>query len=179
MNEFVNYKKRNVNLPWGCKDLLDVLQSQQLKAGVSGLTTVHEKSFAAARSEIGKYVEMMLKSRAILFMLEMDAPDNGLKLGLSRMEGGIMFASVEFREGSGQEATIRSFLAREGLKVPCDAGMPAHFLPDSPVWLSHRISPLPTDGRGLADLLTRLFRDVCGLKEEDGLRFHCFEFSSD
>jgi hypothetical protein len=173
MNEFVDYKKRDINLPGGCKDLLDVLQPQQVKAAVPDLTTVREGSCAAALSDTGKYVWLVFGSRVLLFMLEMDAPDHGLKLSLSRMEGGIMFASVEFRENSGREAAIRSFLAREGLKVPCVVGTAADFIPDSPV--SYRISPLPTDGRGLAVLLTSLFRDVGGLKEDAELRFHWYE----
>jgi hypothetical protein len=177
MNEFVNYKKRNINLPWGCKNLLDVLHPQQLKAGIPDVTMAHEKSFVGTFSDIEKHVSMMFESRALLFMLGMDAPDDRLKLEVSRMEGGIMFAWVEFREDSGQEAAIRSFLAREGLKAPCVAGTPASFIPDSPV--SYRISPLPIDPRGLAELFTNLLREVGGLKEDAELRFHCFEFSND
>ena len=177
MNEFVNYKKRNINLPWGCKDLQAVLQPQQVKESVSDATITHEKSFVAALSEIGKYVGMMFESRALLFMWEIDAPDKGLKLNVTQMEGGTMFASVDFREDSGPEAAMRGFFARAGLKVPYVSGMSENFSPCSPGWLSYRIVPLPTDARALADLLTSLFRDVCGLKGEDGLRFQIYEFS--
>ena len=121
MSKFVNYKKRSVTLPRGCKNLIDVLQPHGLPKLVSkvytGAISPNEKptvtrgeSFTGGLSGIDKYVTMVFESRAHSFILMVTPPDEKFTVDVDRMEDGTMGASVVVQSGTEQESC--SFLFR-------------------------------------------------------------------
>jgi hypothetical protein len=85
MSEFVNYRKRGITLPKGCKNLFDVLQSHGLPKLASGVQTgaipadeepvvTRGESVTGKLSDIGKYVAMVFESRARSFLLMVTPP---------------------------------------------------------------------------------------------------------
>ena len=70
MAQFVNYKKRGITLPAGCKDLIDVLgpSRRQTKAhvatcGFPPLEIKEERFPTAGLAQIGRYMSMLLQWR--------------------------------------------------------------------------------------------------------------------
>lgn len=181
MNEFVDYKKRDIDLPKGCKNLNDVLQAQERRrilrraAAFKRQMATHDRSFTGTLSEVGKYLDMVFTSRAWMFTLWIGPLDDRLNLSIHRSEDGSVAASATVRQDSAQELSLRSFFAQRGLDWPVDSGFPSQFFPSVPVDLMVKISPLPSQGPGLTDLIVDLFRDVYGANMETGLNFHSFE----
>jgi hypothetical protein len=179
MNEFVNFKKRGVTLPRGCKDLIDLLAppvQQTLERAQHAVVTRNE-TIAGTLSEVGRYVQMTFESRGLMFTLVISSPDRRLEVDLSRMKGGELWASAVFQRDREQEQAVREFFVRRGLEVPEDSGTPSHFFADLPVQLIYPISPLPGDAASLSALLMDLFRQTCRLEGNAQLSFHCEEAS--
>ena len=58
MNQFVNYQQRGIELPPGCKDLIDVLRMEYLRVSELNLAP------AEGLSDIERYVSRQMNSRA-------------------------------------------------------------------------------------------------------------------
>src|SRR6185436_10708188 len=89
MSEFVNYNKRSVTLPTGCKDLIDVLgqnKSSDIASISSGerITTGCGEGGAIAVSKIGEYVRKVCESRAELIQVMFSSPGQRLAVSLDR-----------------------------------------------------------------------------------------------
>jgi len=177
MNEFVNYNKRSVALPQGCKNLLDVIQSleeqkaqQQVIAKLPG-STMDDTSVTGRLLEIGKYVGLVFEFREIIFTLTITPPDERLILTIHPMENGSAHAYIVFQMDSRCEVAVRDFLARRGLKPPVESALPVTFYPGVPVQITCDIVPMPTCASILSELITDLFRNVCEATEDTALRF--------
>jgi hypothetical protein len=184
MSQFVNYKKRSVTLPPGCKNLIDLLRPRGLSK-LHGTISPEERptvtrgeTVAGKLSEIQKYVGMMFESHAQAFTVMVSLSDERLTVDFARMTGEMMLASVVFEEDAERERLMRDFFARHGLQAPRDRGRPEQFHPDLPVQLIYRISPLPSDARLLSMLTTDLFHDVCGLSDDSELMFRYYEIAN-
>jgi len=189
MAKFVNYKKRDINLPEGCTDLHDVItlhSQQKINAAITRAkaATASSKQSAVQRNEsipgtlaeIGKYIEMVFASRGQSFTLGINCPGAEFTLGVCRIKGVDSWASVTIQKDSIQESAVRDYFTGRGLKMPEDSETPPNFfLPDVPVHLICDISSPLTDKAELSEVITDLFREVCGAKEDTKLLFHCME----
>lgn len=184
MSEFVNYNKRTVTLPPGCKNLIDVLRAETGRqvGSVFDADPIGENSCCCVGkdklAEIGKYVGMAFESRANAVMLNVSSPDSTITFDLVRMLDRDMDASVAVERGTPQEAAVRKFFAQHRLRLPADPAVSQAFFPELPVKVIYSISPLPTEPRVLSMLAAAMFREVCGLDDESVLRFDFCEHST-
>jgi hypothetical protein len=185
MSEFVNYRKRSVTLPSGCKDLNDLLQPYGLKGHWGNLLTDIVTSpgtppvvpnielFAGKISDIQKYVAMVFEPRTSrALMLKATSRDDLFAIQVVRLEGGIS-AEVEVQAWTNQEKAVRSFFALRGLHIPAESLMPPQFHPDLPWQVTFDISPLPPEPPLLSKFLADLLRDAFGLSDDSELTFCC------
>jgi hypothetical protein len=189
MSKFVNYKKRSVLLPAGCKNLFDVLHPHGPPKHVGKIhtdcvspnqppTVTRGESFIGVLSDIDKYVAMAFDSRARSFILMVTPPDEQFTVDVGRMEameGLSMRASVFVQTGTEQEKVVRSFFVQRGLHVGKDSGMPPMFVPGVPVQTTYDISPLPSKALLLSQLLADLLRGAFGLSDDSQLCFRYYE----
>jgi len=178
MSQFVNFSKRSVTLPAGCKNLIDVLQHQglqrmgdmvgpELNCAVSNGGTVKGKL-----CEIGQYVEMAYKSRALAFTLLVSSLDERIFLSVVHIRGGTIWASVAVEKDTAQETAVRRFFARHGLHSPDDWVMPKQLYPGVAAPLIFGISPLPSGVAKLSALVVDFFREVCRFNDGSELNYH-------
>lgn len=187
MSKFVNYKKRSITLPLGCKNLSDLLKAPGAHGPVSkpdvvaasgtstGGTTGCAFSFSGGISDVEKYVSMVVKSSESRSVhLVVSQPGQEFTINVARM-GDEMSASVDVQAGSNQEKAVRSFLSFRGFKLPSDSEiMPPQFSPDFPWQTACEISPLPREARLVSILVADLLHDALGVKDDSPL---CFYFS--
>jgi hypothetical protein len=181
MSKFVNYKKRSVKLPPGCKDLIDLLQPHR-PSPAHGIIPANEKpsvtrgeSGTVKLADIEKFVAMPFQSRAQTSLLMLSLPDERFTFDVAHMKGEFMFASAKFEEDAERERLMREFFVAHGLEQPREDWTPAQFIPDVPVQFIYRISPLPSDAAAASQLAADLFRHVCGLSDDSQLTFLYYE----
>lgn len=179
MNEFVNFKKRGVTLPPGCKDLIDLLRptAKQAIDRAQRLTPTRNETVTALLAEVGKYISLAFESRGVIFTLVIAPPDGRLEVDVMRMEGEEFWVSVTFPKDPEEERAVRRFFTRKGLQVPEESGTPPSFFPDLPVQLIYHVSPLPRDAAGVSELITDFFRECGRLADDASLSFHVEEAS--
>ncbi len=179
MNEFVNFKKRGVTLPAGCKDLIDLLRSKAKPSieRTQRLTRTRNETVTGALSDVGKYVRMAFDSRGAIFILVITPADHRLEVDVVRMEGEEPRASLTFPKDPEAERAVREFFTRTGLQLPDDSEMPPGFFPNLPMRLVYDVLPLPRDAAGVSAFIADLLRQ-CGKLENDApLSFHIEEVS--
>jgi hypothetical protein len=152
-----------------------VLKLQQDTASAERTTVKRDESVTGTLSEVGKYVEIVLESRADAIMLWMRPPDDRFLVYLGHFVGEPVQSTANFQKDSAQETKLRDFIARRGLKALEDSGIPPSVLPGLPVDFIYEFSPLPSDEASLSELIIDLFEHVCGARGDTELRFHCFE----
>jgi len=164
MSQFVNYKKRGLTLPPGCKDLSDVLERQGLqplldlsRLGSSG------GSVSGRLFEIEKYVQMAFRSRALWFTLVVSPPDKRLTFHIARMRRKAVQAYVLVEKAAPREAAAGVFFARHGLQ----STQLSPIMPEQQFLV--RSFPMPSDRIILTKLATDLFREVYRLTDESEL----------
>jgi hypothetical protein len=202
MSRFVNYKKRSVTLPVGCKDLIDVLESwrrrgknrdplgdtpcpkfEEIHLGDLPVPKLKEVHFPTkGLAEVGRFVAMMLQSRAAFFMLTLTAPKLPFGVTLYRSDSE-RTAAICFPIGEEHwEAAIRAFFKRLGFEPLCDRLSQ----PEPLCWLEGGepdrrrvlIYPLPFDASPATSLTMELLESVLGLDQEAGLDLAYFEWGS-
>jgi hypothetical protein len=178
MDGFVDYGKRSVQLPPGCKDLIDLL-----RPGVSGFLSAippnlpdglrHGGMVKGELSELAKYVARVFDSRALACSLWVRPPGDQLTFEVQRFDAGEVTASVIVEMGTKREKAVRDFIAARGFQAPDDS-IPKQFSPNLPVELICHLSPLPSEVSILSNLGAELFRRVCGLSDQSELCYtHC------
>ena len=96
MSKFVNFKKRSVSLPPGCKDLIHLLQpAQRQKANA---VPSADDSFIDSLSNIGEYIGDTLVSEARMAKLAVKSLDNRLLFEIYRMEEKTLSIAVAFNQ---------------------------------------------------------------------------------
>jgi hypothetical protein len=174
MDEFVNYKKRDISLPHGCKDLHDVLKIHQAPVVTQRTIVKRDESVTGALSEIGKFVAMVLESRADSIILGVNPPEDRLSVFIGHVEGDPvqLTVHVHFQKNSALETKLLEFIAQRGLKALGNSGMPPSGLP---AYFVFEFSPLPSDEPSISELITDFFERVCGARSDTELSFHCVE----
>src|SRR4051812_38710247 len=105
MSDFINYNKRSVTLPEGCKDLIDVLRSHPLRVLFSNAdagpippgaraTLTRGETFEGRVSDVDKYVGKVFESRGLSCMLILTPPGEQFTIHIHRHETGSMSARV-------------------------------------------------------------------------------------
>jgi hypothetical protein len=173
MNEFVNFNKRDVSLPPGCKDLTDLLRP---KTGPSierprRLTATRSETVTGVVADVGKYIQIAFESPEAMFALAISTSDGRLEVNALRVEGEEPWVSLTFPKDTEEERVVRKFFARKGLQVPEDHVTPTGFFPKLPVHFIYHISPVPGDAAGVAALMTDFFRQCGKLESNSPLRF--------
>jgi len=183
MSDFVNYNKRSIKLPHGCKDLIDVLRPHGVRVewlqqhlGIDLSRTVARGGMAKGTiSDIEKHIQRAVDSAALTFTLGITPGNERLSFHVARVFQERFRASIEVETKTPEEASVRQFLSNHHLQAPDDSPTPGKFHPDVPVHLICRVHPLPPDAITLARLASGLFREVGEVKEELELFFHYHE----
>jgi hypothetical protein len=184
MSEFINYNKRGVNLPEGCKDLIDVLKRQQQSSAQSFIPpgetpkVTRGESGTVKVSEIETYVTMLFQSQADMSTLMLSTGEAPFTIDFTHIKGHFMQASAVFEENAERERLIREFFVQHALQLPVHDGAPGHLIEGVPVHLIFRINPLPSDATASSKLLARLFLHVCGLSADAPLTFRYYEVAN-
>ena len=175
MARFVNYQKRGIELPPGCKDLIDVLKG---KAKAKAPDTFTGKCEPVPKSDlfpsggiaqIERYVMRLLVSSAKFAALTVSSLDVQVVAGLYRHPDENAFDLMLFvlRKDKELEQSIREFFRRRGIEHTLDylcSGVERNYMRG----LKY---PLPSDSKQVAVLLADLLTTVYGLDAEAGLAF--------
>lgn len=182
MSKFVNFKKRDVALPPGCKNLIDVLQPRPVRVrdmiGTAHRPMVaHGGSVTGGLADFEKYVGLVFASQALDFELVISPPGKRLTVHVNRTKGEAVCASVLVQAGTDIENALLQFLKNHDCTTLEDSGIPDFFNPSLPVHVHHDVLPVPTDAAQLARLLVGLFHDVCGVNDASEVNFNHWECS--
>lgn len=179
MNKFVNFKKRGVTLPPGCKDLVDLLRTttKHETQDARPLTTTRDETLTGVLPDIGKYIRMTFESRGAVFTVVITAPGEPLEVNVVRTQGEEPLVVVTFPSDPEKEHAVRDFFKSRGLDVPEDSPTPTSFFPNLPMQFFSSISPLPTDEARVSALIADLFRQCGRLPDDAKLSFHIVEAS--
>jgi hypothetical protein len=176
MVRFVNYRKRGVELPPGCKDLIDVLKGKA-KAKASGAFAGKWEPVpkpdlfpSGGIAQIERYVTRILVSAAKFAALIVSSLDERVVIGLYRHPDENAFDLMLFvlRKDKELEQSIREFFGRCGIEHTldylCSGGLDLNYMRG----LKY---PLPSDPKQVAQLLADLLTKVYGLDAGAGLAF--------
>ncbi len=176
MARFVNYQKRGVELPPGCKDLIDVLKGKwkakadNVFAGKWEAVPKPDLFPSGGIGQIERYVTRILVSPAKFAALIMSSLDKQVVTGLYRHPCADTFDVVLFvrRNDEALEQAIRGFFKERGidhtLDYLCSGGV-------EPNYMRALKYPLPSDAKQTAGLLADLLKGVFALDAEAGLAF--------
>jgi hypothetical protein len=111
VSEFVNYSKRSVTLPDGCKDLADVLKRK---------STVIAQTSTCKLSDIGKYLSKAWASSTPELCLwftpgnQVDFSLEQLRFSVQRLPGKGLHADVTVKIGTEAETVLRQLMEKRG-----------------------------------------------------------------
>jgi hypothetical protein len=168
MSTFVNYGKRSIQLPAGCKDLIDVLQgrrAQQISAPAGRECQVRDDSFTAKVTDLLQPIADFLKSKALMRNMFISGPNDMVSVGVRVNVEGVHLSICALDEPVRNEAVL-NFLARRGFQKPQPHGMPKTFVADAPTWTSYEVIPAPSDPLALSSLIELALRDVGGFSAD-------------
>jgi len=178
MSQFVNYQKRSLTLPSGCKNLIDVLTlpRQQPKGnipacGFPSLDIKEDRVPTAGLAQVRRYVSMLLQSRGELFTVSVTAHNFKFPVTLYRIKRDQTVAIMVVTNETRQERAIRTFFEQQGLEAIFDQVETS----DARRGLAY---PLPFDVARVTSLTTELLRSVYGLSAEAGLNFRYYEMET-
>src|SRR4051794_23297140 len=109
MSEFVNYNKRSVTLPKGCKDLADLRRAgaKPPSAYTPSLASpgkprakfeiLNESETVAGLDQLGSYLDMVFRSTAANCSLAIISGDDDVAIVVGRQEGEGLGSWVSFR----------------------------------------------------------------------------------
>jgi hypothetical protein len=160
MKGLVNFGKRSVQLPAGCKDLIDLIEPSKRRR-VSTFTT-HP---AQGMKDIGKHLSGLLEPGAKCKNLVITWHEKNY-LHLMNVEG-VLTALVIVHENTGREQAIRVFFAKAGLAPLLDEAVAG--------WSVRMLRyPLPERASKIEQLVFSLLRAGYGLAENVRLEFGSF-----
>ncbi len=150
MNRFVDFGKRSINLPEGCKDLIDVLGAAK-RQPVQGTESV--VGIANLAKFLPGIVESAAKSKSILITWR-----ESVYVHLMN-EQGVISAVIIISESTGREQAVREIFTEAGLSPAYDEA------PTSTSICALRY-PLPSDYSKIEKLVFDLLRRGFGLSED-------------
>jgi hypothetical protein len=161
MNPFVNYQKREIDLPKGCKDLVEMLQiakpdsdSKSKWKLVSGLI------------ESERFVRTQLLSPATLRHLSIALPGQEDRVQLTHFAGVLSIVLSLTCGETGRLQAVRAVFHAAGV-IPIADQVMSH----APTPWRLIICPLPTSGPDGAELIVQLLRSGLALPEDTQLYF--------
>lgn len=158
MNEFVNFQKRGIELPAGCKDLIDVLAPpREAQITVEGLP------------HIERYLSRLLQSpaqRRSVWIISY-APVTPVILGLIHTTKGPLPLHAVIFVAQGRERPIRKVLDEAGIQLKQDDAIPAGDGDFSHVFAG----PIPADVTNAARVVSDLLQRGYGLPADVKLEF--------
>ena len=181
MSDFVNYNKRAVTLPSGCKDLIDLLgpgaglgQAPIPGYGELPAKVVRGGAGTVPLQQLGEHVSKVCASRAKVIQFIASSPEERLTVSLDRTwvySVSSFTLSVLAKHEAEQEA-IRGFFESKGFG-PANS----HSSTGLPVQMTYPIPPLHAHSWVLAAILIEFFKVVGGLEDVAELRFCYNEFA--
>ncbi len=172
MRQLVNYKKRGVELPKGCKDLIDVLQGPgRAKAPLAAVGQPVlgggklERFSTRGLAQIERYVNRLFESRSKVAMVSLMPPDRQTEVCcVFRMEGGLHLVLFVNQHDMEREGTVRALFESLGIQPTLDYVM---------IYPKIRVLryPLPGDAPSAARIVADLLVKGFGLREDAGLDF--------
>jgi hypothetical protein len=173
MNDFVNPQHRGVNLPEGFKDMMDVLEAKKKRAPIqelgdtkpSGPTRIRRGSLA----EIGKYVSVVLESKAESVLLGISTLKHGrVNFFLLRKKTGFTAPFNFTEENKAHEKIVREVFAGQGIAPILDSLDPKSKYRS----INYSIPALlPT----ILEVIREVLRRAYGVAESDSLTFMLYE----
>jgi hypothetical protein len=112
MSDFVNFQKRSVALPGGCKDLMDVLRRP---AEEQPTVTRGQRSDGGVR-QVATYLGRLFESRSELATLMISSADENLTAMFYLRGGGQAFVLILIASDPALEAAVRGFYAKRGIQ---------------------------------------------------------------
>jgi len=173
MSEFVNYNKRSIDLPPGCKNLFDVLQP--IKAGPKPRDRQPRTFEKGTLASIPKHIGDLLKKTDQAVLLIYDARGR-VAFYMTPLAGNIL-ASIRFLDDPARETRVRKLFGPYGLDAPTQTETAPQF-PEAPVWTRFTIQPFPSSTRRLIEIATAVFRDVCNATDKTPLHFRHYSISN-
>lgn len=176
MSKFVDYSKRDVTLPLGCKDLIDVLLPRRVpRPGIPSEQPAVTRGFQTMDrlSEIPRYVAMLATSKSEHFTLMISAVDDRLSVLLNRTESEEISVFIFAAGDVERERGILEFSQRHGLRVIRDP----HSAADGERVLGLK-NPLPSTPSQLSKIITELLCSVYALTEESVIQFLNYDIAA-
>jgi hypothetical protein len=187
MSKFVNFNKRSIKLPPGCKDLIDLL-NPKIRRKLQGAIApeqldelpalTRDESVLGTLAEIENRISMAYETQATIFILAMSPPEGRPVLQVYGRKGEMLSASLGFPKDAKWEQEVRSFCNRHNLKIPEEPEMPAAFHPDLPWSLVYPIIPASPEAPPLSIIAKDFFRELCGLENRSQMKFDHIEIAS-
>ena len=176
MNEFVNYKKRDIKLPAGCKDLFDLLQQPKLECmPTEGLSEIkiflsqlkqqpqHDYLPTEGLSDAKRYLTLLMEPPGKKNSLWIDSLNHSFAIGLSQRKGAlsglILLAKTDLE-------ALHKILNDAGIRPTRQAAYEV----TGPI--THCIiCPLPTDLAAVTNVIDQILRKGFALPEQCILLF--------
>jgi len=169
MSDFVNYKKRSITLPPGCKDLVDVLRQGRNMEWLESRLGI-DLSRAVTRNldlkgtfqDIQKNVHQAVTASALMFILKILPVGQPFTFTLQRLYQQPFQATIEVKANTAQEDALRLALLAHKLRTPSSTfppGLPFQDLPWRSTW---PFEPLPPDSRRTRLCSRASYRNFCG-----------------
>jgi hypothetical protein len=172
MNPFVNLQKRSIQLPKGCKDLMDVLRPPRARGAVGETLSYGEPFPKPDRMETGglahveHYVSRLLQSAAKRKTLLISSLDWEAWCVLAHYDGVLTVTVFVECSDSVREEAVRSLFVEAGINPTTDYVMSNEGVP-----MRGLAYPLPADAPRATQLTADLMRRAYGLADEAGLDF--------
>ena len=178
MSEFVNYNKRAVTLPHGCKNLLDVLKPHASVApGLPGVLTEGTSSkitTVGKLADIESYCQSAFDSKFASKVLQVSSTDEAMSVVFCRWPR-VELAAVTFRRNELWESTCRDLFKRHGLEQPKNFQWPkVAGVKVAPILSDHifyKLIPTPSDALQFSQIAKDLFASLLKLTDDDALQF--------
>lgn len=181
MSDFVDYNKRSVSLPEGCKDLTDVLE--QTRSGLAsgdlpllnvGGRTVRGGTEIGGLADTANYVGKVFGGKAEQQFLMIFLEREHLTINIFRAAEAGLKASIWFPDDESTVRTMRSFFERWGLKVPPEGSL-LLMLSGAKLQRTWDIFPVPLTPTQLTDILHSLLKQFERVDENLSIKFAFYE----
>ena len=187
MSKFVNYNKRDITLPQGKKNLIELLQPECAPNPVgsphAGAVSseqppivLRDESCSAKIQDLEKHFTTVFESREVTSMLVVTTPaDEEFEISIVRTGEGILMAHFGVSGGTDREKAVRSFLVHRGFNIPEDCEMPSEFQRGLGWQAIFDVLPPPPEPANLSILAEDLLLEVFGLSGDSLLTFKFLE----
>lgn len=174
MSDFVNYQKRDIELPDGAKDLIDILRKSQRETAPQGALSAppgpavdYYAKGVRPLSELSLELRELLRPGNATRTLSLEVKESELEVSLFFLGSlGELMGSLVFKDNPEWVKIVRKFFISRHLELaPPTAVPPSPVFPNVSVQNRYNLAPLPKDLDRLILLIDGLLRDVCSLSD--------------